>query len=178
MGLSGIFRIGLALWALLSLGAAAWLATLNPGNIAVRVRVFRSRVVGAVTGFAALALTVPQAGALLWDWLLPWYVPIIAVFGILCVIYIDCVGSRGIAGLVMMAAYYFLHCSFALKIPFALIGCCLSWLAAAAAVAVAAKPCWMRDGAIFLAGHGRSRIAAAAVTVAAALYCAYESVVL
>lgn len=175
---SGVFRIGLAVWALVSLGAALWLATLNTGNIAVRIKVFRSRVVGAVTGFAALALTVPLAGPLLWDWLAPWYVPIIAVFGILCVIFIDFVGSRGISGLVMMAAYYFLHCSFAFDIPCALFGCCLSWLAAAGAIAAAAKPCWMRDGAIFLAGRRRRRLAAAALAAVTALYCACEVAIL
>ena len=173
-----LFRIGLLLWAVFSFAAACWIFTLNGGNVSRRIAIARSRWVGGIAGGAALALTVPQMQALLWSWLLPWYIPAIVVFLILSIIYLDYPGSRGVAGIVLIGAYYFLYYSFALQMPGALAGCIFFWVAALWAIAVSGKPCWMRDHVQWLSKHPVLRPVTAVVLAGAGVYCVYGSIVL
>ena len=173
-----IFRTGLLLWAAFAAAAAVWVFTLREANSSGRMAVARSRVAGGISGGLALALTVPQISVLLWSWLVPWYVPLIALFLILSIIYIDFPGSRGIAGIVLISAYYFLYYSFALQMPCAAAGSIFCWCAAIWGIAISARPCWMRDQIQWLARHTVMRILTAAVLALSAVYCIYGSTVL
>ncbi len=156
-----VFKLGLAAWALLAAGLAAWLATVTPANLPRREQMPRWRWGGALLGALALALTVPQARAVLWDWLMPWYIPIVAAFLALSVWKLDYLMARALAGVFMLAAYYYLFYSFALASWCAPVGAVLAWIAGAAGVCVAAKPCWMRDAIRWSARYAALRLALA-----------------
>lgn len=173
-----IFRIGLLLWAVFAATAAFWVFTLKGTNVSRRIALARSRWAGGISGGIALLLTVPQMPDILWDWMVPLYVPAVTVFLILSIIYLDYAGSRGLAGIVLVCAYYFLHYSFALRLQGAVAGCVFCWLAAIWATAIAAKPCWMRDQIQWFAGHPRCRAALAMIILLTSLYCIYGSIVL
>ena len=173
-----IFRIGLLVWAVLAAASAVWILTLNTANAIQRAALARSRIAGGIAGAAALALTIPPATAILWNWLQPWYVYIIALFFVLSLIYLDFIGSRGIAGLVIMAAYYFLYYSFACDLPLAAAGSIFSWLLTVWGIAIVGKPCWMRDQIMWLASGRTGKWIIALFLLLSSLYTVYGSIVL
>lgn len=165
-----VFNLGLGVWIAGAAVMAGWLSTVTRGNIGRRERMPRWRIAGTVLGFGALLLTVPQAKVLMWDWMYAWYLPAIVVFTALSYWKLDYLMARAVAGLLILAAYYFLYYSFALEAWQAPVGAVFSWIIGIAGICFAGKPCWMRDYLRFAAAHVWCRILSVLFLLATGIY--------
>ena len=142
--MTAYFSVGLAV-ALALLGAAALgVLKMRPANKSAAAGFCRNRTLGMVLTAAALALCVPQAAPIAWDWLAALLWPLVVVFTVLCWRYLDLLTARAIAGLLILGAYYFVNFAFFLH-----VSCAVTTLAAlgggVAGIVISAKPYLMRD---------------------------------
>ncbi|MDD4817232.1 MAG: hypothetical protein PHI85_04605 [Victivallaceae bacterium] len=125
-------------------GAAFGVLRLRPENAAAAGRFCRNRALGAVLTAAALALCVPQAEPIAWNWLATLLWPLVAVFTVLCWRYLDMLTARAIAGLLIIGAYYFVNFAFFLHVSSA-VSTAAALGFGVIGIVVSAKPYLMRD---------------------------------
>ena len=137
--------------AFLCAGAAAFAALAfflwrsDAKHLASSEHLLRNRYLGAVLSAAALAWCVPQIQAVAWSSLSAWAWPLAGGALILCILYLDNLAARGLAGLLIMGAYSFLDMSFDCKLNLRLSGAIIPWVWGIIGILIAAKPCYLRD---------------------------------
>jgi len=139
--IAGLLAGGMLFFALL----AIFVCRVNSERLASAEMLLRNRILGAVLSAAALAWCVPQIQAVAWSWLAQyaWFIAAGAWF--LCVKYLDNMVARGFAGLLIMGAYSFLDMSFDCKLNMGIAGALVAWVCGGVGIAIAAKPCYLRD---------------------------------
>ncbi len=170
MSEQAVFDLGLVVWIAAAALMAGWLSTVTRGNIGRREHMPRWRWAGAVLGFCALLLTLPQAKVLMWEWMYSWYLPVIVVFTVLSWWKLDYLMGRALAGVFILGAYYFLYYSFALQAWQAPVGAVFSWIIGVTGIVFAGKPCWMRDYLRFVAAHVWARMLSVLFLLASGIY--------
>lgn len=120
-------------------------------RIVAAERAVRNRVAGVIVGVIALAMCVPQAAAISWDWLadILWW--LVVVLAVLSYIFLDHLLSRAIGGLLVMSAYYLVNYGFAIHLPLG-AGYALALLWGALGLCISGWPYLLRD---ILRGCGR-----------------------
>lgn len=146
-------KVGLPLAALLFCFSGFYVYRLRgEARIVAAERAVRNRVAGVIVGVIALAMCVPQAAAISWDWLadiLWWLVVVLAVSSY---IFLDHLLSRAIGGLLVMSAYYLVNYGFAIHLPLGAAGYALALLWGAFGLCISGWPYLLRD---ILRGCGR-----------------------
>lgn len=143
---------------------------LNEDRLPKLERFLRRRAAGAALMLLALAWCIPQIRAVAWSALGPWLWPLAAAATLAAYFYLDNVLPRAVAGLLIMGAYTFLNFSFADRLATGVYGAVLAWFWGTAGIAVAAKPCWMRDFFRLCVRNKAWRYGAAAATCGTALF--------
>ena len=162
--------------AFLGAGAAAFailtcfLWRCNAERLTRSENLLRNRFLGAVLGALALAWCVPQIQAVAWHSLAALAWPLAAGALVLCVLYLDNLVARALAGLLIMGAYSFLDMSFDNHLASGWSSALTPWVWGAVGIAIAARPCYLRDYLRLGAKAAPWRFMASALTLVSALF--------
>lgn len=139
-------QIGLVLAALFFGFSGFYVYRLRGGErIRAAERAVRNRVIGVILGVIALAMCVPQAAAISWDWLaeILWW--LVIVLAVLSYVFLDHLLARAVGGLLVMGDYYLVNYGFTLHLPLGAAGYALALLWGAFGLCISGWPYLLRD---------------------------------
>lgn len=166
-----VYVVSLWLGALLAIGATVWLSLLNPQNLEDREALARNQQLGVILGLLCLLWCIPHARPIVWDWLLPWLLPLTVAFAGIGYFFLDYLFARALGGLLILSAFYYLHASFSFHTPASQLFAVMCWLLGICGLFLSAKPYLLRDLIRQVAVARKWKVSLQVFLTVFALYC-------
>lgn len=141
----GLYEVALLLAGLFSFAIAASHFKIKNDNLGLLENKLRKRNLGVIPALLALLWCIPHAQPIVWDWTLPWLIPMVLLFTVLAYFYLENLLPRAIGGIFILYGCYIAQESFTWHTPGASWLVTLTWIIAIAGMFIAAKPYLVRD---------------------------------
>jgi hypothetical protein len=141
-----MFPASLVLYGIFFLSSAAYCYRTNESNITSREKLARDKIIGTLISFAALIWCAKHGLAIFpGEPVRVYFIPAAFFFAWASYFLLDFLAARGLGALMILAAHYHLHNSFAWDSPLRPFFSVLCFIIGTCGIFICGKPCLLRD---------------------------------
>lgn len=122
-----------------------WAFRMNEKKLPKWEKLPRNKSIGVVLAFLCLLWCVPHARPIVWTWMLNWLYPLVVVFTVLGLYFLDYLFSRALGGLFILLTYYLVHEAFTFLTPAMGLLAVAAWCLGIAGLFFSGKPHLLRN---------------------------------